>query len=436
MSDVEDDGAATPGRLRRVLGVPGAVGLGLGSILGTGVFMSLALATDLVGEQVLLCVQGAALIALLNGLSSARLAATHPVSGGTYEYGYRLLRPSLGFVAGWLFLLAKSASAASAALTLGHYALVTIGLVTWPFDVTAALCVLAAVALLVGRGVRPSQVTNFVLVSFTIIILVIFIVAALSPPGAALHSTTPGEMDEVAPMTSLRATALLFVSFTGYGRIATLGEEVRAPARTIPRAILVSLLLTSLLYSGVTAALLARLPFSPAGAMPGARSAPLVEVAESLPLSWLPLSLQIAAGTALLGVLLNLLLGLSRVVLAMARRRDLPVMLALIDERGESPRRAVMATAALVAMFICTGRVEFTWSFSAWCILLYYGITHLAALALPREQLHMPRALPSLGLLCTVVLSLSLDVMVLIPGGAVMGVLFATGLWLEKRRRP
>lgn len=432
--DVDDEVTRNPERLRRVLGVPGAVGLGLGSILGTGVFMSLALAAELVGEQVLLCVQAAALVALLNGLSSARLAAAHPVSGGTYEYGYRLLRPSLGFVAGGLFLLAKSASAASAALTLGQYALAPLGVGGWPLDVAAALGVLATLVWLVGRGVRPSQVTNFVLVTFTVVVLAILVVAALRAEGAALRFGELVALHEVDSMTSLRATALLFVAFTGYGRIATLGEEVKAPSRTIPRAILVSLLLTSLLYSGVAAALLERLP-SLSGGAPGALTAPLVEVAASLPLPWLAPVVQVAAGTALIGVLLNLLLGLSRVVLAMARRRDLPERLARLDERGDSPRRAVLATGGLIAAFICTGRVELTWSFSAWCILLYYGLTHLAALALPRSQLRMPRALPLLGLLCTVVLGLSLEVTVLAPGGAAVGVLLATGLWLERRRR-
>ncbi|MFZ9888464.1 MAG: APC family permease, partial [Myxococcota bacterium] len=419
-NDAEEHSPAEPRRLRRVLGIPGAVGLGLGSILGTGVFMSLALAADLVQEQVLLCVQGAALVALLNGLSSARLAAAHPVSGGTYEYGYRLLRPSLGFVAGGLFLLAKSASAASAALALGQYALAPFGLARWPIDVASALCVLAVLAWLVGRGVRPSQVANFVLVGFTVGVLLVLVVAALSPHLALPRHAAPVAALTTEPTTWLRATALLFVAFTGYGRIATLGEEVKDPARTIPRAILVSLLLTSLLYSGVASALLARLPFPSDEGLSVARPAPLVDVAATLPLPWLPPLVQLAAGTALLGVLLNLLLGLSRVVLAMARRRDLPRGLAHLDERGDSPRRAVMATAGLITVFISTGRIEFTWSFSAWCILGYYALTHLAALALPRQELRMPRALPLLGLLSTVVLGFSLDVAVLVPGtGAV-----------------
>jgi len=102
--------------LTRVVGVPGAVLMGLGSILGTGIFVSIGIAANVAGPSVILAVMGAAIVATFNGLSSAQLAASHPVSGGTYEYGYRTLNPALGFTAGWMFLSAKSASAATAVI--------------------------------------------------------------------------------------------------------------------------------------------------------------------------------------------------------------------------------------------------------------------------------------------------------------------------------
>ena len=103
-------------QLQRELGLAGATVTGLGSILGTGVFVSLAIAAGITGPSVILAIVLAAGLALCNALSSAQLAAAHPISGGTYEYGYKYLSPRLGFTAGWLFLCAKTASAATAAL--------------------------------------------------------------------------------------------------------------------------------------------------------------------------------------------------------------------------------------------------------------------------------------------------------------------------------
>ena len=123
-----EESTPPPAALARVVGLWGAVWMGLGSILGTGVFVSLGIATGVVGSGVVLAVALAALVATANGLSSAQLAAAHPVSGGTYEYGHRLVNPVAGFTAGWMFLAAKSASAATAALGCAGYLLHTLGL--------------------------------------------------------------------------------------------------------------------------------------------------------------------------------------------------------------------------------------------------------------------------------------------------------------------
>ena len=113
--------------LKRELGIFGATLMGLGSIVGTGVFVSIGIAAEIAGPGVIVAVAIAALVAVCNGLNSAQLAANHPVSGGTYEYGYKYLNPWLGFTAGWIFLLAKTASAATAALGFAGYFLNAVG---------------------------------------------------------------------------------------------------------------------------------------------------------------------------------------------------------------------------------------------------------------------------------------------------------------------
>src|SRR5690606_38420555 len=114
-------------RLKRELGLGGATMLGLGSMVGTGVFVSIGIAAGVAGPAVILAIAMAAAVATCNALSSAQLAASHAVSGGTYEYGYRYLNPALGFTAGWMFLCAKTASTATAALDFGGYLLRLLG---------------------------------------------------------------------------------------------------------------------------------------------------------------------------------------------------------------------------------------------------------------------------------------------------------------------
>jgi len=365
--------------LARIVGVPGAVVMGLGSIVGSGLFVSVALAATIAGPSVIVAVALAAVLAVFNGLSSAQLAASHPVSGGTYEYGYRYLNPTLGFVAGWLFLCAKSASAATAALGFAHYTLAALGLGA-RLAIPVGVALVAIVTALVAGGLRRSHRTNTVIVAITLVALAIFVAAGA---GSIRVANLAGAL-AVEPEPLLHATALVFVAYTGYGRIATLGEEVRDPARTIPRAMIVTLAATLFLYMAVTVVAVGTV-----GAAGLATAAPLEAVAVRHVVA-------VAAITAMIGVLLNLLLGLSRVVLAMARRADLPPALAVV--RGESPRRATIATGVVIAGLVLVGDVHATWSFSAFTVLVYYALTNVAALRLPPAHRRYPRWLAGAGL--------------------------------------
>ncbi|MGA1522950.1 MAG: APC family permease, partial [Planctomycetota bacterium] len=241
-----------PATLRRELGVFAASGLGLGSILGTGVFVGLGLVAGVAGAGVLPAVLLAGLLAVANGLSSAQLAAAHPVAGGTYEYGYRLLSPWGGFTAGSAFLLAKSASAATAALAIAGHVLTASGIEDGVgVRIAVGLLVLAVTGRIAAAGVRLGAVVNGVLVGFTALVLLAVSVVALSSGRVGLADPTAFEL--MTPENLLHGTALAFVAFTGYGRIATLGEEVREPRRTIPRAIGTALFVSFALYALVAA---------------------------------------------------------------------------------------------------------------------------------------------------------------------------------------
>ncbi|MEO0480557.1 MAG: APC family permease [Planctomycetota bacterium] len=360
------------GSMQRTVGLGGAILLGLGSILGTGVFVSVGIVSDVAGSWTVLTIALAAIVATFNGLSSAQLAAAHPVSGGTYEYGHRYLSPGWGFSAGWMFLCAKSASAATAALGVSGYVL---GQDAHP---AASVLVVALVTLAVLGGLHRSNLVNAILVALTIGTLTVFCVTGLPTVGERSFGS-----DEAPSL--LEGTALMFVAFTGYGRIATLGEEVVEPRRTIPRAVILTLIASALLYLAVAYV---------GGSSLAAGPAPLVETASGFGVG--PI-VAFGACTAMLGVLLNLILGLSRVALAMGRRGDLPASLGTVSSSG-SPTIAVLIVSILIAGLSALGDVKTTWSFSAFTVLVYYAITNLAALRLPSEDRRFPRAISWLGL--------------------------------------
>ena len=395
--------------LKRELGLGGAVITGLGSILGTGAFVAIALAFEFTGAWVILAVPVAAVVATFNGLSSAALAAAHPVAGGTYEYGYRFLDPWFGFAAGWLFLIAKSASAATAALALSRL----LGF-EW-----AAIVIVAVATALVVTGIRRTTIVNVALVVLTIVGLLVFIGIPLSlDPGEGFAAPTARAADV------LEAIAFLFVAYTGYGRIATLGEEVHEPATTIPRAVIVTLAVTAVLYTGVAWAVVRMwTAFGEGGES-------LFAIAEGLPAGWVVTA---AAAAAMAGVLLNLVLGLSRVWLAMGRRHDMPKALERVT--GGSPRVSVIVAGTVIAALTLIGDLRIAWSFSAFSVLLYYAITNAAALRLDAAQRRFPRWTAWAGLASCAFLALWVEgTVVMISLGAIAAGLVWRWAWRQRVR--
>ena len=387
-------------RLRQELGVFSAMMLGLGSIVGTGVFVSIAIAANVTGPSVVLAIAIAAFVATCNGLSSAQLAAAHSVSGGTYEYGYRFLTPWLGFTAGWMFMLAKSASAATAALGFGGYLLPMLGIdASW--SVAVALAGTVGLTVLVLSGLRRSNVTNIVIVSITLLALAAFVLAGIprAVEAGATHlspfflgDTTGGTIANL-----LQASAMMFVAYTGYGRIATMGEEAREPKRTIPRAIILTLVVTMTLYVAVGIVLVAAVK-PEFYASTDTIKFPLEMAARQFGIPGVAYLVAVGAITAMLGVLLNLILGLSRVLLAMGRRRDVPGIFGKLNDAGTTPVAATIAVGVIIGGLALVGDVKTTWQFSAFTVLIYYSLTNLAALRLPPEARLFPRAFAWMGL--------------------------------------
>jgi APA family basic amino acid/polyamine antiporter len=415
--------------LQRELGVFGAMMMGLGSIIGTGVFVSIGLAAGVTGPSVTGAILLAAGVALCNALSSAQLAANHPVSGGTYEYGYRYAHPVLGFLAGWMFLWAKSASAATAALGFASsFSLLGFG---FAIPERMALAAVVILTLLVMLGIRRSSWANIAIVSLSLLTLLTW-VAFLLPEAwqqRKVHYTPFFDtiaVDRPHWQAFLEATALMFVAYTGYGRIATLGEEVRDPRTTIPRAIHLTLAVSSTLYFLVGLALVGGVGAATAWSFARDSGAPLGEAAQHLGFDWLSKWVGFGAVTALLGVLLNLILGLSRVLLAMGRRGDMPRRTARLNSSGTTPVVAVPAMGAVIAGLVYIGDLHSNWSFSAFTVLVYYAITNYCALRLPEEERFYPRWIAAAGLLSCLGLAFFVEARFWMTG---LGLLLVGAVW-------
>jgi basic amino acid/polyamine antiporter, APA family len=395
--------------LRRDIKTPGAVLMGLGSIIGTGIFVSVAIATQVAGSGIIIAIVIAAILATFNGLSSAQLAAAHPVSGGTYEYGYRFLGSWFGFTAGWMFLVAKSASAATAVLGCIGYLFYAFGVGAGSWGIVGAgLLLLLAMTWLVSGGISRSNRANKLIVLITLTGLLALVIAGFITYGLPIQPIAESFTD-TSLSSILYASALMFVAYTGYGRIATLGEEVSSPRKTIPRAIIIAMALIVVIYLAVSLTAIQVMGAEAFGQTVDGEAAPLMMVSQALSVPVIGPVVTIAAITAMLGVLLNLLLGLSRVMLGMARRKDLPRGLATINPESQSPAVAVWVTGILIGILVISGDIVFTWSFSAFTVLIYYAITNLSALYLPEDLRLYPRMFPAIGLFGCLFLAFWID---------------------------
>ncbi|MEU6311320.1 APC family permease [Streptomyces sp. NPDC047014] len=390
--------------LRRTLGVSDAVVVGLGAMVGAGIFAALAPAARAAGGALLAALAVAALVAYCNAHSSARLAARYPASGGTYVYGRERLGPFWGYLAGWGFVVGKTASCAAMALTVGAY--------VWPGrqHAVAVAAVVAPTAAGYG-GVRTSARIARLIVAVVLAVLAGVVVVCLSSEAAdagRLGGTAPG------PLGLLQGAGLLFFAFAGYARITTLGEEVRDPERTIPRAVPLALGIALLVYAAVAVAALSVL-----GAEGLARSsAPLADAVRAAGWPGLVPVVRVGAALAALGSLLALVLGVSRTTLAMARDGHLPRALATVHPRRRVPHHAEVAVSAVVAVLAATADLRGAIGFSSFGVLAYYAIANASAWTL--DSAVKGRAVAAVGLSGCVVLGCALPLASAVTGAAVL----------------
>ncbi|MCI2957924.1 APC family permease [Agromyces atrinae] len=409
--------------LRRRLGVAGSVAIGLAAMIGSGVFVVFAPAAAAAGDGLLLGLGLAALIAFCNATSTAALAARSPHAGGAYVFGRERLGDWWGYAAGWSFLVGKTASCAAMALVFAAYVA--------PAGTERLIAALAA-AVVAGVSIAGITRTRAVASVLVAMVLGILLVVILSPFAAGPPLLPPVDIGDAGLYGVLQSAGLLFFAFAGYARIATLGEEVRRPAQTIPTAIVISFAVALTVYALVAVAALSTL----GAARLAGSTAPLADVVSRNGWSWAVPLVTVGAAIATLGALLALIPGIGRTSLAMARTGDLPHGLARIDGRFGTPARAEALVAALVIVVVLVADVRGVIGFSSFGVLLYYLVANLSALRMtPGERLY-PRAFALVGAAGCVVLVATLPLASVLAGAAVLAIgLVIRLLTISGRRR-
>jgi basic amino acid/polyamine antiporter, APA family len=399
-----------PTALDRRLGLGDAVFIGLGSMIGAGVFAAYAPAARAAGSGLLLGLAVAAVVAYCNATSSAQLAAAYPRAGGTYLYGREVLGDWWGYLAGWGFMVGKTASCAAMALTFAAY----VAPHGWQRPVAAAVVVV--LALVNCAGVTRTALLTRILVSLVLVTLVVACVACLaggSPSGLSGWASPAHGAYGV-----LQSAGLLFFAFAGYARIATLGEEVREPARVIPRAIVAALAGAVVVYAVVAVAVLSVLGASGTAAS----SAPLADAARAVADPWVVGAVRVGAALASAGALLALVAGLGRTGLAMAREGDLPRWLEAVHPRFRVPHRAELSVAAAVVVLVLTTDLRGAIGFSSFGVLLYYFVANASAYSQVSAARRFPRGLQVLGGAGCLVLVATLPWQAVVAGLVVLAV--------------
>ncbi|WP_449374732.1 APC family permease [Arthrobacter psychrolactophilus] len=405
---------SNPQNLARRLGTFDAVVIGLGSMIGAGVFAAFTPAAQAAGSGLLIGLAVAAVVAYCNATSSAQLAAAYPTSGGSYIYGRERLGQWPGFLAGWGFVVGKVASSAAMAMTFAAYAAPA----GWERPVA-----IGAVVLLVAvnyRGISRTAAMARIIVLLVLAALALAITAAWvgttgGPPSISGEGVLSHGWYGIA-----QSAGLLFFAFAGYARIATLGEEVRDPRRTIPRAILLALAIAAALYAVIAVTLLSIL--GPDGVASSA--APLAEAVARGSWSWAGPVVRFGAALASLGALLALIAGLGRTSLAMAREGDFPRYFAAIHPRFQVPHRAELALGAAIIVIIAVADLRGAIGFSSFGVLVYYLVANLAALTQPAADRRYPKLLQLLGAAACLLLVATLPLEAVLAGLA----MFAVGI--------
>jgi APA family basic amino acid/polyamine antiporter len=373
------------GGLKPTLGLWDATAISIGAVIGAGIYVVIGIAANYAGSALAISMIIAAIASTLTALSFCELAAWQPLEGSVYEYASRLISPFAGFLAGWLWIVSNIFAGAAVALGFASYlhALFPIFPPNW-----TAMIICLLFTLLNFIGVRESALFNNILVAAKIAILVFFVAYG------ALY-IKPSNFADFNPFQVgvFSAAFYIFFAYSGFARAAVVAEEVKDARRNVPRAILLSLLISTIIYVfvGLVAVGLVGAP-----RLAGS-SSPLTEAISASGSTAAIYTISAGGLIATASVLLTSILGVSRMMYAMARRGDLPQSLAKLHNAYNTPYYSIWITGIVTAILTLFSDLARVVAISNFAFLFYHTLANIAALKLRVDKRSYPRAVPALG---------------------------------------
>ncbi|MGB8780091.1 MAG: amino acid permease [Candidatus Bathyarchaeia archaeon] len=415
--------------LKRTLNLLDATAIGVGAIIGAGIFVVLGIAVGYAGPAVIVSMVIAGTVALFTALSFAELGSAIPKQGGTYEFAYELISPFVAFISGCLWLFGQTVAGAAVSLALASYVVAV-----FPFFPLKVIAVSAALVFtgLNLVGTKHSAMINNILVLVKIVILCLFVSFGVFQ----VNSQNYSPFAPFGIVGILQGAGFIFFAYIGFGRIAALGEEVKNPRRTLPLAILLALTTSVILYvaTGFVATGLQNYRI-----LAGSGS-PLVNAARATGNFTLIAAISFGAIVATASVLLTNLIGLSRVSFAMARNGQLPKSLATIHSRLGTPYVSILLTGALMTSLAFVTDLRETAAITSLSLLSTHIILHVSAIRLRKKMPNLKNfrapfypLIPSFGLVSCVILMFSLPIEAWIVWA---GFVIAISVYYLLRNRP
>nr|WP_319376512.1 amino acid permease [uncultured Methanoregula sp.] len=376
------------GQLKRGIGLFGATALGIGAIIGSGIFIVTGIVAGIAGPAMIFSVIIAGVIAVFSAMSVAELGSYLPEEGGTYAYAQKLISPFAGFIAGWIWIFSNIFVGAAVSLGFAHYFATLFP--TVPVKIIAIIICLVFI-IINYIGIRESLLFNNLLVTAKILILLFFVAFGLGvfQPSKFIPFAPEGSMGV------LNGAALIFFAYTGFARVTIMAEEVKDPEKTIPRSIYLALGISTVIYLLVSIIAIG-IAGAPALAQSGSPLADAIGVTGS---SGAVLLISLGAMIATASVLLTTIMGISRIVFSMARSQDLPPLFEKIHPRFSTPYYAIAITGICMIAAVILADLVLVVAVSTFAMLIYYLIANIAAFRLPHEHRKYPQAVPVIGAL-------------------------------------
>ncbi|MBO3801909.1 MAG: amino acid permease [Thermoproteota archaeon] len=359
--------------LKRKLNLVDAISIGIGAIIGAGIFVLIGVAAGLAGPAVFIAVIISGLSATFTALSFSELGSALPKAGGVYEYGHELISPSIGFVLGWMWIFGNIVLGATASLGFGFYVSSIFSFI--PFKVGAAIVILFVVLINI-IGVKQSAIVNNVIVLIKVGVLILFVILGL--PKIKLSY-----FDDLFPngfIPLLQAAALFYFAYIGFPRISTTAEEVKNPEKNIPLAILFSLFVSSVIYLFTSITAVGLIGYKSLGSS----STPVADAASELGIRGI---VTLGALCATFSVILTSVMGQSRIFFAMARNEEMPHMLSKIHSKFETPVYSILVSGLIMLTLALTVDISNLAYLGSFSVLFTHVFTNYASIKLSKLNL-------------------------------------------------